>query len=110
MTKNITYVRRAVLAAGVLLATQPSFADTLKFNGFADGAVDVMITSIPAAIVTNDKVGAYATSVNGGASFDTFCVDVWQFLNFSHSYSLGANTSNDYQYKSTSALTGYVTD
>ncbi len=108
MTKNITHFRRALLAAGVLLATQSSFADTLKFNGFADGSVDVNITSIPAAIVTHDQVGAYATSVNGGASFDTFCVDVWQFLNFSHSYSLG--TGNDYQYKSTSALTGYVTD
>lgn len=95
-----------VLAAMALLAAQPSIAaSTMTFTGYEYGSVNVNLGATPTAAVTQDQAGAYNTQIDGGPTFESFCIDVWQFLNFNHAYSLGAG--NDYSYRS--SMVGYVT-
>ena len=79
------------------MVVQPAdAASTLKFTGFEYGSVDVKIAAVPAAPITHASIGAYNTQIsnNGGttygATFESFCIDVWQSLSFNTTYSLGS--------------------
>jgi len=88
----------AVAATALLtVVVQPAdAASTLKFTGFEYGSVDVKIAAVPAAPITHASIGAYNTQIsnNGGttygATFESFCIDVWQSLSFNTTYSLGS--------------------
>lgn len=103
---------RALAIAAALLLTQTAFAAPnpgLTFTGFEFGSVNVALgthSPLPAAIVSHDSAGAYNTQVNGGATFESFCIDVWQYLSFNHTYSLG----NGADYTARASMVGAVTN
>ena len=78
----------SVVAQSSVAATTKS----LEFTQFEYGSVDVKIGAIPTALVSHANIGAYntkiGTSTNGGisysygATFESFCIDVWQSLSF----------------------------
>ncbi len=88
----------AVAATALLtVVAQPaSAASTLKFTGFEFGSVNVKIAAIPAAPIASASIGAYNTQISNdggatyGATFESFCIDVWQSLSFNTTYSLGS--------------------
>ncbi len=70
----------AFLICATLLGSQPAAAGILTFNGFEYGSTTVDIGSIPAPIITTPSAGALLTSVDGGTPFESFCIDIWQWL------------------------------
>jgi hypothetical protein len=72
-----------VAAACGLLAAQAR-ADNISFPGFAHGSESVTITmSSPNVSKTEDvSAGGFLTIDNGGPSFVSYCVDVYQTINF----------------------------
>ena len=107
--KNSICAASGLILATALFTTQPSVAaSTLTFTGFEYGSVDVNLATnppVPAAAVTHANAGAFNANINGGPTFEAFCLDVWQFLSFNQSYSLGIGS--DYTYRP--SLVGYTT-
>jgi len=107
--KNSICAASGLILATTLFTTHPAFAaSTLTFTGFEYGSVDVSVATnppVPAAAITHANAGAFNANINGGPTFEAFCLDVWQFLSFNQSYSLGIGS--DYTYRS---LVGYTTN
>ena len=64
-------------------------AESVKFTGFTHGSetVTVTLTAPNAPPVTKTvPAGGFATIVNGGPSFESFCVDVYQTIAFGTTY------------------------
>ena len=78
------------LACTLLCATQAR-ADNVSFAGFANGyqTVTVALSSPNLPLTQTVQAGGFMTSLNGGPSFATFCIDLYQHLDFS-------STFNDY--------------
>ncbi|MEO8442739.1 MAG: PEP-CTERM sorting domain-containing protein [Betaproteobacteria bacterium] len=108
--KKGIFAASGLLLATALFSTQPVVAaSTLTFTGFEYGSVDVNFGTslpLPPAVVTHANAGALNASINGGPSFEAFCVDVWQTFSFNHNYSLGA--ASNYTYRP--SMLGYVTN
>jgi hypothetical protein len=65
-----------------------SHADSVKFTGFSHGSESVTVTlGGPNAPVTKTvPAGGFATILNGGPSFETYCIDVYQTIAFGSTY------------------------
>ena len=97
------------LMAIALLAAQPAVAaSTLTFTGFEYGSASVGINTDPiaSAAVSSDQAGAYLTKIDSGPTFESFCIDVWQYLSFNHTPAYVIGT--DYTYKSPAQMVNYV--
>jgi hypothetical protein len=73
---HIKSIAAAVLALGAATAQ----ADTVSLPGYAFGAplaVTVNVTGLTVGSI-NEGAGAFTTSVNGGASFLSYCIDLTQ--------------------------------
>ncbi len=72
------------LAASLAAATSAR-ADSVSFSGFAHGSQSVIVT-LSAPNVARGPVtvnaGGFATVLNGGPSFETYCVDLYQTIAF----------------------------
>jgi len=108
--KNSICAASGLILATTLFTTHPAVAaSTLTFTGFEYGSVDVNVATnppVPAAAVTHANAGAFNANINGGPTFEAFCLDVWQFLSFNQGYSLGIGS--DYTYRP--SLVGYTTN
>lgn len=75
----------ALIAASLALAsaTQASAA-SVSFSGFAHGSEDVnfSLTAPNASVSGAASAGGFATVLDGGASFETYCVDLYQHISF----------------------------
>ncbi len=73
-----------------------SQAESVSFSGFAHGSqtVTVNLTAPNAPAITNKTVsaGGFSTIVNGGPSFESYCVDLYQTIAF------GAPPYTDYSF------------
>ena len=88
-----TKIKSAVLAVAVtgLFAAQSTMADTLTFNGFSDGAVNVSITS---PISESASAGGFAmTNATAGGSFVAWCADIFHNMATSQNYTLTSGAS-----------------
>ncbi len=74
----------SLAAAACSLLAAPARADLVSFPGFAHGSETVTITmSSPNAPRTeNVSAGGFLTIDNGGPTFETYCVDVYQTISF----------------------------
>ncbi len=86
------------------VVAQPTVAaPNIRFTGFEFGWVDVKLGGTPVPVVPSDTAGAFNTQVSNasgvyGATFESFCMDVWQYLSFnSNGYSLGAGKTYEYK-------------
>lgn len=73
-------------------------ADSVLFTGFAGGSQSVhyQLLAPNAATSGNANAGGFATVLNGGPSFVTYCVDLYERINFGTTYTnyTGPNTSH----------------
>lgn len=79
----------SLIGSAVALAfALPAQADTVKFPGFSHGSETVTFTvSSPNAAKTESVyAGGFSTILNGGPSFTTYCVDLYQTINWNTNY------------------------
>ena len=81
MTKSLVSPFAAVLLAAFSGLAQ---ADNVSFTGFAHGSqtVTATLSSPNAAMTKSVSAGGFTTIVNGGPSFETYCVDLYETINF----------------------------
>ena len=77
------------LIAPIALACTLSFAaqaraDTVSFAGFANGSqsVDIALGSPNVPKNLSTQAGGFTTSLNGGPSFVSYCIDLYEYLSF----------------------------
>ena len=71
-------------AAAVLAITINAQADTGSFSGFANGSqtVNFSLTAPNSLVSGSASAGGFLMSYNGGPSFETYCVDLYQHIAF----------------------------
>lgn len=76
-------------AAVALTLASPALADTVTFPGFTHGSASVTYTvpnqSAPGNTTHTVSAGGFSTVVNG-ATFETYCVDLYQTIAFNTPY------------------------
>lgn len=77
----------SVVLAGLLSATHAGATDVV-FTGFAHGSQTVQYTLSGTNAARNGSApaGGFATSLNGGPSFESYCVDLYQTVTFNTHY------------------------
>lgn len=88
MKKLAVSLAAALCALG---ATTAANADAVTFSGYAHGSQNVTFT-VPNAANTGNATGTagaggFLTSLNGGPSFTSYCVDLYQNISFNTPYS-----------------------
>jgi hypothetical protein len=71
-------------AACAFAAAMQAHADTASFSGFAHGSetVNFSVTAPNVATSGATAAGGFLMSMNGGPSFDAYCVDLYQHIGF----------------------------
>lgn len=87
MKKLAVPLAAAFCAFGATTAVQ---ADAVTFPGYAHGSQNVTFT-VPNATHTGNTAGTagaggFLTSLNGGPSFTSYCVDLYQYIGFNTAY------------------------
>lgn len=75
------------LACTLLCATQAR-ADNLSFSGFANGwkSVDITLASPNVGKTLTTAAGGFTASLNGGPSFTSYCIDLYEYIGFGTAY------------------------
>jgi hypothetical protein len=88
-----------LLAIACLLAATQARAEDVTFTGFAHGSetVNFQLTYPDASQNRSGSTsaGGFLTVLNGGAAFESYCVDLYQFISFGttyHDYTLPGTT------------------
>ena len=78
-----------LLALALAAVASQAMADTVTFPGFAHGSQTVTATlSGPNPALTRaTSAGGFLTSLNGGPTFESYCVDLYQSIAFGTLYS-----------------------
>ena len=91
-----TFARHALAMTCALVGIQAQ-AETVVFTGFAHGSQTVNYSlSAPNVVKTGStSAGGFNTTLNGGPSFVSYCMDLYQTINFNTPYPeyLGPSTS-----------------
>jgi hypothetical protein len=76
------------LATCALAVSHPAHADDVTFTGFAHGSqtVGFSLSAPNAAGSGSVNAGGFATILNGGPSFVSYCVDLYQHISFGTLY------------------------
>ena len=85
-------MRKTFIAAALcaLAATTTAYADDVLFEGYAHGSQAVTFTvpalSGPGTASATVNAGGFLTRLNGGSSFTSYCVDLYQTIGFGTTY------------------------
>lgn len=98
----MSHINSSLLVAALALAgTSQAHADSVLFTGFAHGSetVNFSLTAPNIAVSGGGSAGGIATSLNGGSSFETYCVDLYQHIAFGTTYTdySAPNTTHTFQ-------------
>jgi hypothetical protein len=79
----------SVALASAFALSSPARADNVTFTGFAHGSKTVNFSlSSPNGVKSGSvNAGGFSTVLNGGPSFVSYCVDLYQTINFGSPYS-----------------------
>ena len=79
----------ASIALACALGATAARADNVTFTGFAHGSETVAFSLVAPNAVASGTVnaGGFATVLNGGPSFVSYCVDLYQHISFGTLYS-----------------------
>ena len=79
----------SLLAAAIVAFAPQALADTVVFSGFDHGSQTVTATLSGAnpALTRFVSAGGFLTTLNGGPSFESYCVDLYQNIAFGTPYS-----------------------
>ena len=83
-----TLIAPIALACAAFCAA-PAHADNLSFSGYANGSqsVNVVLGAPNVPKSTTTQAGGFSASLNGGPSFTTYCIDLYEFIGFGTTYS-----------------------
>jgi PEP-CTERM motif len=70
-----------IALAGAMLFASQAQADTVEFAGFANGYETVNV-AFGASLTSFTAAGGFEASLNGGPSFTTYCIDLYQAIQF----------------------------
>ena len=89
MSRSLTALIAPIALASTLVFGIQAHAATLSFGGFANGAesVNVDLTAPNVALSESVAAGGFSTSLNGGTSFTTYCIDLYEGIAFGPTYS-----------------------
>ena len=75
------------LACTLVCATQAR-ADSVSFAGFANGSksVNVTLASPNVGKTLTTDAGGFSVSLNGGPSFTSYCIDLYEYIGFGTPY------------------------
>ena len=78
----------SLLAVAIASCCGLSQAESVKFTGFTHGSQTVTVTLAGpnTPVVKTVSAGGFSTVLNGGASFESYCVDVYQTIAFGSTY------------------------
>ena len=90
MTHSLHRIAAATLLVGFAAAAH---AENVTFLGYANGSANInyTIVSTPSALSGSTGAGGFLTTLNGGPSFVSYCVDLYQSLAFNTPYSSYTN-------------------
>lgn len=78
----------SITLACTLLCAASAHADSVSFAGFANGSksVDIVLGSPNVARTLTADAGGFSASLNGGPSFTTYCIDLYEYIGFGTTY------------------------
>ena len=78
-----------LLALASSLIAPLAHADDVTFAGYANGSqtVTYSLSGLNPIATGTVRAGGFSTSLNGGPSFETYCVDLFHFIGFGVTYS-----------------------
>ena len=82
-------IRNTLLATSLALAgLSQADAASVSFSGFAHGSesVNFSLTAPNSVLSGSGSAGGLLASLNGSASFETYCVDLYQHIGFGETY------------------------
>lgn len=76
------------LAVAACLTATAAHADTVEFLGYSNGSESVTYTLIAPNTLVNGtaNAGGFLTTLNGGPSFTSYCIDLYQTISFNTPY------------------------
>jgi hypothetical protein len=79
----------SLVAALALTGAIQAHADTVSFSNFAHGSetVNYSLSAPNTPVSGNGSAGGLLASLDGGPSFETYCVDLYQHVGFGPTYS-----------------------
>jgi hypothetical protein len=85
---RIVHASPVVIAVLALAAADAAHADNVTFSGFAHGSKTVTFSLFAPNVATSGSAsaGGFATVLNGGPSFVSYCVDLYQHIAFGTLY------------------------
>jgi PEP-CTERM motif len=85
MTRSL--IAPIALACTLLCAAQAR-ADNVSFSGFANGSksVNITLSSPNAGKTLTADAGGFTASLNGGPSFTSYCIDLYEYIGFGSTY------------------------
>jgi len=102
-----TFAASLASAAVALTLASPALADTVTFPGYLHGSQSVTFTvpnqSTPGTTTNTVSAGGFATVVNGGTTFETYCVDLYQTLSFGTTYNDYTNVGSGHVFANSHA-------
>ena len=84
MKTSFHRIAAATLIAGTAIAAH---AGNVTFLGYANGSAPINFAVTAPATSGSTGAGAFSTQLNGGPTFASFCIDLYQSLNFNTVYS-----------------------
>ena len=92
------FVPHALALACALVAATQAQAETVVFTGFAHGSqtVNYALSAPNAAKSGSVSAGGFATTLNGGPSFVSYCIDLYQTITFNTPYPEYLAPGDDY--------------
>lgn len=75
-------------AAATTMSALAATPDNIVFNGFSHGSesVTIKLTSPLDPVIETANAGGFATVRDGGATFESYCVDLYQNISFGNVY------------------------
>ena len=90
--RNTSFARLGV-TAGLIFGAVHAHAASVDFTGYANGSETITYTLSAPNVAKVNTVGAggFVTILNGGPSFTSYCIDLYQTLNFADPAYTGYN-------------------
>lgn len=85
MTRSL--IAPIALACTLLFAAQ-AHADNVAFSGYANGSqsVNIQLASPNVATSLSSNAGGFSATLNGSPSFTTYCIDLYEYISFNHTF------------------------
>jgi hypothetical protein len=97
--------KSSLLTLACSLATSVAWADTVTFTGFEHGSktVTYSLSGTNAVKSGGTQAGGFATVLNGGATFESYCVDLYQQISFGTPYTDYSNVGSGHVFNNGNA-------